>query len=86
LQEILLGDLDHSRYRTLNDIDRMVLASADAVAAYQREAPELFKAGTDFITKSLGFADPAFRAGHGFAARTRQAFTKFDSLVKRVAR
>ena len=85
VQEILLGDLDRSRYRTPNDIESMVLASADAVAAYEQEAPELFKAGTDYITKSLGFADPAFRAAHGFAARTRQAFTKFDSLVRKVA-
>lgn len=82
VQEILLGDLDTTRYKTLNDIERTVLASTDAVAAYQREAPDLFGAGTDYITKSLGFADPAFRARHGFGPRTREAISKFETLVK----
>lgn len=86
LQEIFLGDLDHSRYKTLRDLENVIDASTDAVAAYAKEAPELFTAGTDYITKSMGFADQAFRAAHGFAAKTRQAFTRFDSLVRKEGR
>lgn len=82
VQEILLGDLDRSQYKTLQDVENAIVAAADAVAAYQREAPDLFKAGTDYITKSLGFADDKFRSRHGFASRTRQAFVKHQHLVK----
>jgi putative GTP pyrophosphokinase len=81
VQELLIRDLDHSRYRTLSDIDRAVSAARKAVEAYQKEAPQLFQAGTDYITKSLGFVDQLFREKHGFARRTRHAFEKFSHLV-----
>jgi hypothetical protein len=82
IQEMLLKQIDGKRYRTLKDLDRAVVAASEAVSAYQREAPDLFEAGTDYITKSLGFVDAAFRQRHAFAPQTRQAFVKFASLVK----
>jgi putative GTP pyrophosphokinase len=82
IQEMLLAQIDHDRYRTLKDLDTAIAAASDAVAAYQRESPSLFKAGTDYITKSLGFVDEKFRAKHGFAAVTRKAFVNFAHLVK----
>jgi hypothetical protein len=82
VQEMLLEQLDHDRYKTLADLDRTVVEASAAVDAYRLEAPNLFKAGTDYITKSLGFVDAAFRKRHGFAIQTRQAFIKFESLLK----
>jgi ppGpp synthetase/RelA/SpoT-type nucleotidyltranferase len=82
VQEMLLEQLDHDRYKTLADLDRAVVEASAAVDAYRLEAPNLFKAGTDYITKSLGFVDAAFRKRHGFAIQTRQAFIKFESLLK----
>lgn len=82
VQDMLLEQLDHDRYKTLADLDRAVVQASAAVDAYRLEAPNLFKAGTDYITKSLGFVDAAFRQRHGFAAQTRQAFGRFESLLK----
>ncbi len=81
IQELILEQLDTGRYRTLRDLDQVVLAASDAVDAFKNQAPDLFKAGTDYITKSLGFVDPAFRKRHGFALRTRQAFDSLAPLV-----
>jgi len=81
LTQILLRDIDLNDYSTLQQLDTVVDRARTAVEAYQKENPVWFKTGTDFITKSLGFVDPKFRAKHGFAARTRAAFDKFQSLV-----
>lgn len=83
LQEILLADLDRTRFSTLKDIDRAVHAAADAVMSYEKENQDLFKFGTDFVTKSLGFVDAAFRKKHGFGARTREAFDRYADKVHR---
>lgn len=82
IQEMLIAQLNHDCYRTLKDLDTAIAAASDAVAAYQRETPRLFKAGTDYITKSLGFVDQNFRGMHGFGAETREAFANFAHLVK----
>jgi putative GTP pyrophosphokinase len=83
LTQILLRDINLSDYPTLQQLDTVVDRARAAVEAYQKENPDWFKTGTDFLTKSLGFVDPKFRATHGFAARTRGAFDKFQSLVAR---
>jgi hypothetical protein len=82
VHQILLRDLDTSRFPTIGDIDRVVNRARDAVDAYAAENPEWFKHGTDRITKSLGFVDEDFRARHGFAQRTREAFSKYQHLVR----
>ena len=76
LQELLIRDLDHSRFRTLRDIEDAIVRAIDAVEAYSKEAPDLFTFGTDYITKSMGFADDHFRQAHGFGSQTRQTFQK----------
>jgi ppGpp synthetase/RelA/SpoT-type nucleotidyltranferase len=81
LTQILLRDINPRDYPTLQQLDRVVCRARAAVEAYQKENPDWFKTGTDFLTKSLGFADPNFRAKHGFAAKTRAAFDKFQGLV-----
>ena len=81
LQEILLADLDRARFRTLQDIDLAVTSASDAVQSYQRENPELFKSGTDYLTKSLGFVDHGFRMKHGFSRKTRDAFDRHADKV-----
>ena len=81
LTQILLGDIDLKDYPTLQQLDRVVDHARAAVEAYQKENPDWFKSGTDFLTKSLGFVDLKFRKNHGFAAKTRAAFNKFHDLV-----
>jgi len=83
LTQILLRDINLRDYPTLQQLDTVVDRARAAVKAYQKENPDWFKTGTDFLTKSLGFVDLKFRAKHGFAARTRAAFDKFQSLVAR---
>lgn len=83
LTQMLLKDIDLKVYPTLRELDVVVDHARAAVVAYQKENPDWFKTGTDFLTKSLGFADPKFRAKHGFATRTRAAFDKFQNLVTR---
>ncbi len=83
VQRLLLRDLDNSRYKTIGDLDRAVEAASDAVACSRDENPEWFAAGTDYLTKSLDFADHNFRERHPFADRTRDAFVKYGHLVRR---
>lgn len=79
--ERLGRDLDLRAYPTLAQINAAVELAKPAVAAYCAENPNWFKTGTDFITKSLGFVDPAFRAKHAFAQRTREAFGNYEYLL-----
>ena len=81
-QSRILEDIDPTRYTLIRDIDEIVMRAEDAVSAYVSEAPGLFKHGTDYITKSLGFVDEDFRRVHGFASQTRQAFSKYAHLVR----
>ena len=82
LTQLLLRDLDQDRYSTLEHLNAAVDRAEPAVAAYRDENPAWFKSSTDFLTKSLGFTDPQFRRKHGFAAQTRDAFDRFQHLVK----
>lgn len=82
IQELLINDIDHARFKVLQDIDVIVNLAKEAVNAYKMEEPKLFTAGTDYITKSLGFMDEHFREKHRFSSRTRQAFSKFEHLIK----
>ena len=79
--ERLGRDLDPQAYPTLAQIDPAVETARAPVAAYRAENPYWFKTGTDFITKSLGFVDPKFRAKHAFARRTLEAFDKYSGLL-----
>ena len=81
LQVTLLKDLDLQQYPRIADLDEVVDLAHDAVAAYAEEKPELFRFGTDYITKSLGFVDLEFRARHRFSSQTREAFERLEDLV-----
>ena len=82
LTQLLLRDIDLKEYPQLQQLDKAVNRAQAAVDAYRTENPDLFKNGTDFMTKSLGFVDNKFRAKHGFAPKTRTAFQRFQHLVK----
>lgn len=82
LTQILLRDINLKDYPTLLQLDNVVDRAREAVEAYRAENPDWFKTGTDFLTKSLGFVDANFRRKHGFAAKTRAAFSKYENLVK----
>ncbi|MGV8058217.1 MAG: hypothetical protein AB2L12_09375 [Smithellaceae bacterium] len=82
LQKIILRDINISDYPTIRNIDNTVNRATPALVAYQLESPKMFKWGTDYISKALGFMDDNFRAKHGFSNETRIAFTRYGSLVK----
>jgi hypothetical protein len=82
IQQMLIRDLDKTRYKTLGDLDRVVYATSDAVERYKNMMPEMFGTGTDYLTKSLGFADDKFRKQHPFSPRTRAAFEEWGHLVR----
>ncbi|MCE3248647.1 MAG: hypothetical protein K0R41_2472 [Geminicoccaceae bacterium] len=82
IQDLLFRDLAHSRFVTLRDVDRAVDTATVAVECYRKENPGMLEAGTDYITKSLGFVDKDFRARHRFSPRTREAFSKYEHLVR----
>jgi hypothetical protein len=86
LQTKLLRDLQSANVSlpTLGMLNRIVDLTRTAVSAYSRQRPDLFTTGTDFLTKSLGFYFPAFRAKHGFSDETLHAFEVFGKLVSRV--
>lgn len=77
----LLQDLDLSKYQTLGHIDAVVEAAKTAVEKYRLENPEWFQAGTDYITKSLGFMDLDFRQKHPWGDKTLVAFDRLSDLV-----
>jgi len=81
LTQILLKDINRQDYPTLEQLNLVIDRAHAAVEAYQKENPDWFKTGTDFLTKSLGFVDSKFRAKHGFASRTRAAFDRLHSMV-----
>lgn len=81
IQKLLLRDLNMSRYQTLAAIDLAVQRAEAAVKLYADDHPEMFQFGTDYITKSLGFVDEEFRKKHGFARKTRDAFTRYQAEV-----
>jgi hypothetical protein len=81
-QSQLLNDLTPGRYPLVRNIDQVVALAQEAVSAYASEAPALFKHGTDYITKSLGFIDTDFRKAHGFGEQTLRAFSTYTHLVR----
>ncbi|MDP2643568.1 MAG: hypothetical protein Q8P24_01370, partial [Desulfobacterales bacterium] len=56
IHSLILRDLNPSRYRVLGDIDKAVKAAKEFIEHYKRKS-ESFKAGSDYISKSLGYCD-----------------------------
>jgi hypothetical protein len=83
-QTRMLKDLNPEKYRKIKDIDLAVDSTKAAVDKYSKDKPELFKSGTGFITKSLGFFDPDFRRKHPFGKSSIDAFNKYKELIKKV--
>ncbi len=83
LTKILLKDLNQQKYSTLREIDNIIRLTEEAVKAYDRENHAWFEYGTDYITKSLGFAD-IIRGKHGFAQKTKDAFQKIRIFSKEI--
>ncbi len=79
----LLNDLNLRRFPTIRQIDEAVNAASEAVNAYRIDAPDLFRHGTDFITKSLGFVDSDFREIHSWTLKTRESFSTFRHLLRK---
>ncbi|MFP3384958.1 GTP pyrophosphokinase family protein [Tritonibacter sp. SIMBA_163] len=69
-QDVLINDLDSSRYKTIKDINAVVERAEKAVQEFASDRPEIFRYSTDFLTKSLGLLDEDFRRRHMFSAST----------------
>jgi hypothetical protein len=82
LQQLLLRDLDKEYYKLIGDLDRVVNAASEAVERYEKDKPELFETGTDYLTKSLGFGDNHFRGRHPFGRETQEGFRRYHHLVR----
>lgn len=78
----LIADLDVKLYRSIGDIELAYRRARRAVEAYAKEQPSMFRSGTDFLTKSLGFVDLCFRTRHRFGSRTHAAFERHADKVK----
>ena len=81
LTRMIIQDINGNRFRRIADIDAAVERAKPAVDVYSVEAPQLFRNGADFVTKSLGFTDEGFRTKHAFGSPTRGAFSRFEHLV-----
>lgn len=82
INSLLLKDLDRDTFKILADIDKVVEKAKPAVEAYRKEDSTWFTAGTDFLTKAMGFVDINFRKKHPFGKKTRNAFEKYSDLIK----
>lgn len=80
-QAQMLADLDMDLYRSVSDIENAYRQARGAVDAYAQEQPYLFRTGTDYLTKALGFIDLHFRSRHRWAPETRRAFQRYDEKV-----
>jgi len=52
-----------------------------AVTAFAKEHLDLFRSGTDYLTKSLGFVDLCYRSRHNWAKATRAAFERYGDRI-----
>jgi ppGpp synthetase/RelA/SpoT-type nucleotidyltranferase len=75
---LLMRDIDMTRYRVIGDLDKIVQKNLPTVKAYAKETPDLFRFGTDYITKALGLGDRDFRTRHPFGTKTRSFFDTKD--------
>lgn len=81
-QTQLLADLDVALYRSPDDIELAYKRAQRAVETYAQEQPHLFRSGTDYLTKSLGFVDLCFRERHNWSEKTKRAFQRLANEVE----
>jgi ppGpp synthetase/RelA/SpoT-type nucleotidyltranferase len=82
IHSLILRDINIADYPNLKALDEAINKAKPAVDIYYKEAPELFKSGSDFITKSLGFIDDTFLINHPFCQKTREAVRKLRPLIE----
>jgi len=69
----MLSDMSRDRYKHIRDVDREVKYAKTKLEEYAKKRPELFRFGTDYITKSLIFVDSDFRERHDISPETLKA-------------
>lgn len=79
ITKLFLRDVNRNRYKTIDDIHKVLKESEDFIEFYKRQNPDVFKSSIDYVTKSFGFSDPEFRRKHGFSKSTTDAFDNFIS-------
>ncbi len=80
-QTQLIADMDASIYQSPSQLELAYRRAKKAVEAFAQEEPRLFRAGTDYLTKSLGFVDLCFRSRHSWADVTKRAFEKHSDKI-----
>lgn len=83
LQNKIIEVLDKEKYKTLKELNDAVIKAQPFVEHYKQQRPDLFRYGTDIITKSLGFVDKDFRMKHKFSSTTIKAFEDFEKKYAR---
>jgi hypothetical protein len=78
----LLSDIDTVLYKHISDVERAFLRAKPALEVYAREQPSLFRTGTDYLTKALGFVDLCFQSRHNWSPETRTAIRKHADKVQ----
>ncbi|HHT9127124.1 MAG TPA: GTP pyrophosphokinase [Candidatus Brocadiia bacterium] len=78
----LASTLERSKYKSLQDIDDIVMAAEKAVWELCLEKPKDFKSGTNFLGASLFFVDKKFRGWFSRAYPDVDYFEKYKHLVK----
>lgn len=73
----MMQDINLSKYPTLLDINNVIEKAKSFVNAYAKQSPDLFKYGTDYLTKSLGYVDEEFLQKHPFSQQTRDSIKRF---------
>lgn len=81
ITRMIIQDINRNRFRKIADVDAAIERAKPAIQVYSAEAPELFRNGSDFVTKSLGFVDEGFRTKHAFGSSTRGAFSQYEHLI-----
>ena len=82
IHALILRDLNSNKYKILGDIDKAIKYSKEFVEYYKTKS-DSFKAGSDYITKSLGYHDEDFMNRHPFAPETRDAIKEFKNNKRR---
>jgi putative GTP pyrophosphokinase len=75
--QLFLRDLDHAKYLTLRDIDRVVNRAKPFNEYFASVRPERYTSSIDFLTKGFGYIDLAFRAKHPFGPDTKKLLAEF---------
>jgi len=75
-EKILLAIVNSKKYRRIIDVDEVLKKVYPLISTLYEDRPDLFRFGTDFISKSLGLYDKEFMGLYPFVQTTKDIFEK----------